>query len=163
MLELLREFHRDKASMRLRHVAAAQHVTDYNFNNTYQYVIAREDMHVRWLVDAITDLGGKVDEPAAAVLTISDKDKGEKAQKAVIAGDRDGADRFAEKWRGRLSALPNARHRTMLNVILGETAEHRRFFDLAAAGRGDLLGRRADGAGTGNGVLATRWLGGEKT
>ena len=40
----------------------------------------------------------------------------------------------------------------MLNVILGETLEHKRFFDLALAGRTDLLGRRADGAGTGGGV-----------
>jgi hypothetical protein len=51
----------------------------------------------------------------------------------------------------------------MLHVILGEVAEHKRFFDLALAGRTDLLGRRADGAGTGGGVLATRWVGGEKT
>jgi hypothetical protein len=51
----------------------------------------------------------------------------------------------------------------MLNVILGETEEHRRFFDLALAGRADLLGRRADGAGTGGGVLPTRWVGGERT
>ena len=41
----------------------------------------------------------------------------------------------------------------MLNVILGETLEHKRFFEQALAGRTDLLGRRADGAGTGGGVL----------
>ena len=46
----------------------------------------------------------------------------------------------------------------MLNVILGETLEHKRFFDQMLAGRDDLLGRRADGAGTGNGVIGTRWL-----
>ena len=45
--------------------------------------------------------------------------------------------------------MPNARHRSMLRVILGETLEHKRFFDQALAGRTDLLGRRADGAGTG--------------
>ena len=69
------------------------------------------------------------------------------------------AQRFIDKWRPRVDALPNARHRTMLNVILGETMEHKRFFDLALAGRTDLLGRRADGAGTGGGVLASRWVG----
>ena len=47
----------------------------------------------------------------------------------------------------------------MLNVILGETLEHKRFFDLALAGRDDLLGRRADGMGTGGGVLDRRWMG----
>ncbi len=80
-----------------------------------------------------------------------------------MAADRDGAARFIEKWRPRVDALPNARHRTMLKVILGEVAEHKRFFDLAVAGQTDLLGRRADGAGTGGGVLAARWVGGEKT
>ena len=46
----------------------------------------------------------------------------------------------------------------MLNVILGETLEHKRFFEQAVAGRADLLGRRAEGAGTGGGVLPTRWI-----
>ena len=54
--------------------------------------------------------------------------------------------------------MPNARHRSMLRVILGETLEHKRFFEQALAGRTDLLGRRADGAGTGGGVLGTRWI-----
>ncbi|MBA2602088.1 MAG: hypothetical protein H0U94_00740 [Acidobacteria bacterium] len=48
----------------------------------------------------------------------------------------------------------------MLRVILGEIVEQQRFFDLALAGRTDLLGRRADGAGTGGGVMPTRWVGG---
>ena len=55
MLGLLREFYRDKAAMRQSHASAARFVSDYNFNNTYQYVIAREDMHVRWLADARLD------------------------------------------------------------------------------------------------------------
>jgi hypothetical protein len=164
MLELLREFYRDKSAMRHQHVAAAQHVKDYNFNNTYQYVIAREDMHVTWVIDAITDLGGEPEEGRPQFAAPSGKSgKGKDAERTVIAADRDAAARFIEKWRGRLDALPNARHRIMLHVILGEVAEHKRFFDLALAGRTDLLGRRADGAGTGGGVLATRWLGGEKT
>jgi hypothetical protein len=160
MLELLREFHRDKFAMRYRHAAAAKYVSDYNFNNTYQYVIAREDMHLRWLVDAITDLGGQPDEsqPAGSELT----GKGSELQRRAIGRDRDDAQQFIERWRPRVDVLPNARHRTMLNVILGETLEHKRFFELALAGREDLLGRRADGAGTGNGVLGTRWVGPEK-
>jgi hypothetical protein len=161
MLELLREFHRDKAALRNGHAAAAQFVAHYDFNNTYQYVIAREDMHLRWLIDAIVDLSGQPDE--VPLTQLNPAGKAAEAQRAVIAADRDSADRFVEKWRARVDTLPNARHRTMLHVILGETVEHRRFFDLAIAGRSDLLGRRADGAGTGGGVLATRWLGGEKT
>ena len=52
----------------------------------------------------------------------------------------------------------NARHRSLLRVILGETLEHKRFFDQAVAGRSDLLGRRADGAGTGGVSCAVRWI-----
>jgi hypothetical protein len=161
MLELLQEFYRDKAALRQRHVAAAQYVSHYDFNNTYQYVIAREDMHVRWLLDAITELGGQPAEVPPVRLQPSGK--GQDAQRSVIAADRDTAQKFVEKWRDRIDALPNARHLTMLKLMLGETLEQKRFFDLAHAGRTDLLGRRADGAGTGGGVLPTRWVGGEKT
>jgi hypothetical protein len=157
MLELLREFHRDKAALRQGHIASAQFVPDYDFNNTYQYVIAREDMHLRWLIDAITDLGGEFDD--VPVPELNPAGRKAEAQTSVITGDRDSAGRFIEKWRTRVDGLPNARHRSMLHVILGETAEQRRFFDLMLAGRTDLLGRRADGAGTGGGVLATRWVG----
>jgi hypothetical protein len=161
MLDLLQEFYRAKAALRHRHAAAAKFVSDYDFNNTYQYVIAREDMHLRWLIDAIADLGAQPEEPGA--VSVAPPGKGEQAQKSVITGDRDAAEKFIDAWKDRIETLPNARHRTMLRVILGETQEQKRFFELALAGRSDLLGRRADGAGTGGGVLATRWVGGEKT
>ena len=156
LLELLREFHRDKLSMLRRHTAAARHVSHYDFNNTYQYVIAREDVQVNWLRDAILDMGGQpheVEEPE-----IRTTGKGDAVQAGVIAEDRDAAQAFIGKWRARVEGLTNARHRNMLRVILGETQEHKRFFEQAIAGRTDLLGRRADGAGTGGGVLATRWV-----
>jgi hypothetical protein len=161
MLELLREFYREKSAMRHRHAAAARFVSDYEFNNTYQYVIAREDMHLRWLIDAITDLGGEATDSVPP--DVAPSGKAVDQQRTVMAADRDGARQFVEKWRPRVAALSNARHRTMLNVILGETEEHRRFFELALGGRTDLLGRRADGAGTGGGVLPTRWVGGDRT
>jgi hypothetical protein len=47
----------------------------------------------------------------------------------------------------------------MLRVILGETLEQKRFFDQAAAGNLDLLGRRPDAVGPRVGeVLPNRWL-----
>jgi hypothetical protein len=157
MLELLREFHRDKFVLRARHIANARLVTDYDFNNTYQYIVNREDMHVRWLADALLDLQGQTDESVPPDPDVSGK--GAAAQRAALQGDSEAAQRFIDKWRSRIDALPNARHRTMLNVILGETLEQERFFDLALAGRTDLLGRRADGAGTGGGVMGSRWVG----
>jgi hypothetical protein len=49
----------------------------------------------------------------------------------------------------------------MMNVILGETLEQKRSFDQIAAGREDVLGRRANGPGspgTGGGVMGVRWI-----
>jgi hypothetical protein len=160
LLDLLRQFYTDKLTMLRRHVAAARVVSDYDFNNTYQYVIAREEMHVTWVADAVqdvsTDLGlGDVRLDDVAEPTIA---AGKGAQAAVFARDRDGAQAFVDKWKPLVATMTHARHRTMLNVILGEALEHKRFFDQAAAGRTDLLGRRADGAGTGGGVLPVRWI-----
>ena len=164
LLDFLRQFHKDKLSMLRRHEASARYVSNYDFNNTYQYVIAREEMHVTWVRDAILDVAGQTNQAVAgeaedaAEPTIQVTGKGEVAQRAVIAQDRDGAQAFVDKWRPRVAALTHARHRTMLNVILGETMEHKRFFDQAVAGRTDLLGNRPEGAGTGGGVLPTRWI-----
>jgi hypothetical protein len=156
LLALLREFHRDKLVMRQRHVAVARHIAHYDFNNTYQYVIAREDVQLNWLRDAITDMGGALEDVAEPV--IETRGKGAEVQAQLITEDRDSAGSFVDKWQPRMGALPNARHRSMLRVILGETLEHKRFFEQALAGRSDLLGRRADGAGTGGGVLGVRWI-----
>ena len=157
LLELLREFHRDKLAMYQRHVAAARDVSNYDVNNTYQYIIAREDMQVAWLADAILDMGGTLETVPEPTMTPSGK--GKQAQASIIAQDRDGADGFLAKWRPRVEAMTHARHKSMLRVILGETLEHKRFFEQALAGRTDLLGRRADGAGTAGEVLSTRWVG----
>ena len=155
LLEFLTAFFRDKLTLRNRHVAAAGFVTDYNVNNTYQYLINRDDMHVRWLQDAIVDAGGT---PAEQVVPDLDPGDEKDASRKVITADRDAAQKFVERWRERVDSLPNARHRSLLRVILGETLEQQRFFEQALAGRDDLLGRRADGAGTGGGVMKTRWV-----
>jgi hypothetical protein len=157
LLAFLREFYRDKLAERQRHVAAARYVGDYDFNNTYQYVINREDAQLGWLRSAVLDMGGTLEdvpEPA-----IDGSGKRSETQARVIGADRDAAQGFVDNWRPRIEAMPNARHRTMLRVILGETLEHKRFFEQALAGRSDLLGRRADGAGTAGEVLPERWVG----
>lgn len=153
LLDLLGEFHRDKLTMLRRHVAVARHVRDYDFNNTYQYVIAREDMHVTWVRDAILDMSGQLDDVAEPQLQA-----GKGAEQSLIGQDRDDAQRFVDKWQPRVAGMTHARHRTMLGVVIGETLEHKRFFDQATSGRSDLLGRRADGAGTGGGVMPVRWV-----
>ena len=149
--------------MKRRHEATARHVSDYDFNNTYQYVIAREEMHVSWVADAVVDVATALGQTDIALEDVpapqlSVQGKGASAQASLITQDRDQAQAFVDTWKPRVAAMTHARHRTMLNVILGETLEHQRFFDQALAGRTDLLGRRADGAGTGGGVLPTRWI-----
>ena len=156
LLALLREFYRDKAGLRQRHVAGARLVGNYDFNNTYQYIINRGDLQLSWLRDAITDLGGSVEDVAEPALNVTGK--GEQAQASVLRGDVESAQAFVDRWRDRVETLTNARNKIMLRVILGETLEQKRFFEQALAGRDDLLGRRADGAGTSGVVISTRWV-----
>jgi hypothetical protein len=150
-LALLQDFYRDRLALMNRHVEGARIVADYEFNNTYQYVIAREEVHVSWLRAAITDLGGQAPTDIKNFTVPG-------GQGAVLEDDVRQAQAFVDRWRERVEQMSNARHRTMLKVMLGEILEHKRFFEQANAGREDLLGRRMPGASTGDGVLPTRWI-----
>jgi hypothetical protein len=157
LLALLQEFHREKLAMLLRHQASARVVGQYDINNTYQYIINREEAQLSWLATAIADQGGTVVEsvdPGRAIAGSSAD-----AAPAVIEADARDAQAFVDRWRPRVEAMTNARHRGMLRVILGETLEHKRFFEQALAGRTDLLGKRAEQLGPAFGeVLPTRWI-----
>jgi hypothetical protein len=85
--------------------------------------------------------------------------KGEAGARVLVEADASAAREFVARWRPRVQAISHARHRKMLDLMLGEVAEHQRFFEMAAAGRNDLLGRRPDTTGTGGGVMSTRWVG----
>lgn len=157
LLSLLQDFYRERLALFDRHIKGARAVTDYDINNTYQYIVAREETHLTWLQTALRDLGGEVPtafEPHA----VPQAGKGAARQRAVIEGDLQQQTAFVERWTPRVDALSHARHRNMLKVILGEVHEHRRFFEQALAGRDDLLGRRRGGATTGGGVLPVRWV-----
>lgn len=158
LVATLEAFHKDKLTLRQRHVAVARLVSDYHFNNTYQYVISREDVHLSWIEAALADLGGtpaSVSEPTLPA-------PGRKPNfLPLIEEDAREAGSLVERWRPRLGDVGNDRHRKMMQVVLGETLEQKRFFDQMVAGRDDLLGRRANGpgpVGTGNGVLPVRWI-----
>jgi hypothetical protein len=155
LLALLQEFHRDKLTMTLRHEAGARVVGQYDVNNTYQYIINREDVQLSWLAAAIADLGGQTSDGADAPTIEGSRD----GARSVIEADARDAQAFVDRWRPRVEAMTNARHRGMLRVILGETLEQKRFFDQALAGRTDLLGKRAEQIGPAIGeVLPTRWV-----
>jgi hypothetical protein len=158
---LLQEFYREKLEELLRHQAAARLIGQYDVNNTYQYIIAREDVQLSWVAAALVDLGGTVDTSA------TEPERGQsmrgnrrsEAARAAIEQDAGSAQAFLDRWRPRVEAMTNARHRGMLRVILGETLEHKRFFEQALAGRTDLLGRRSEQVGPRVGeVLPTRWV-----
>ena len=156
LIDLLVECYRDKSALRQRHLAAARVVVDYDFNNTYQYVLNREEIQLQWLRDAIEDRGGKVVEAPEVTVKAG---SGKSAQVAVVKEDAAGAQAFVDKWKAKSESLTNARNQRMLEVIVGETIEAKRFFDQMTAGRTDLLGRSADGARTPGAVLPTRWVG----
>ena len=158
LLPLLQAFHRDKLTELLRHQAGAKLVGQYDANNTYQYILGREETQLSWLATAIVELGGTVvDEATEPTRAVSGK--GTAASQVIEAEDSRAAQAFVDAWRPRVDAMANARHKGMLGVILGETLEQKRFFDQALAGDTELLGRRSDEVGARIGtVLATRWI-----
>ena len=162
LVTLLQEFYRDKLVMMLRHSAAARVVRQYDANNTYQYIINREETQLSWVAKAIEELGGAVRDDADAGRSISGKGNAAARaaiERAAIEEDARDAQAFVDRWRPRVDAMDNARHAKMLRVILGEVLEAKRFFEQALAGRTDLLGRRADVLEPASGeVLPTRWI-----
>jgi hypothetical protein len=156
-LALLQDLFRDKLALFRRHQAGAERVAAYDGNNAYQYVLAREDAHLEWLRRAILEAGGAADETPGAITLPEGPAAG--LAGAVAADDARTAEAFVGRWQPRAAAMSHARDRKMIELMLGEVAEHQRFFAQAAAGRDDLLGRRPETAGTGGGVLARRWVG----
>jgi hypothetical protein len=154
LLPLLQEFYRDKLSAVLQHTADARVVSDYDANNTYQYIINREETELSWVAQAIVALDGEVPTTAG-----NEGDRPATDMRAVMERNGREAQAFVDRWRPRVDAMSNARHRKMLNVILGEALEQKRFFEQALAGRHDLLGRRTEDVGPLVGkVLPTRWV-----
>jgi hypothetical protein len=158
LLPLLGEFHRDKLSELLRHQAGARLVGQYDINNTYQYVINREEVQLSWIAAAIVELGAAVSDDVAEPERRA-SGKGPAVSNAIVEEDARAAQAFVDRWRPRVEAMTNARQRGMLRVVLGETLEQKRFFDQARAGQTDLLGRRSEHVGPRiGGVLPTRWI-----
>ena len=137
LADLIAAFYLERVGQLMRHEDVAQLVTDYDINNAYQYIIAREETHLSWLQHALLDLGAKpVDDPARGA-TLSAKGDG---WKSLAADDARANTQFVDKWRPKVETVSNARQKGMLKVILGENLEHARLFEQAAAGRKDLIG-----------------------
>jgi hypothetical protein len=169
--QFLTEFAADRLALLQRHEAGARAVGHYDFNNTYQYVINREETHLGWLQNALAGFGAPL-PAASAVLPVPSVDGlarkrgfGRREKKidpsdysGILEDDARRLSEFVERWRPRLDEVSHARHRLMLNVVLGESQEHERLFEQAAAGFEDVLGRRTGGVPRQGSVLPTRWL-----
>lgn len=151
--QLLRDLYTDRLGLLLRHEASAVVMGDYDINNAYQYVLSREETHVYWLRQALVDVGAEVpvDPPPPTVPTGT-------ASAAVAAEDARLNQAFIDKWRPRIEAITHERHRSMLNVMLNEMLEQKRFFEQAAAGRTDLLGKPMAIHERVGQVLGKRWV-----
>jgi hypothetical protein len=157
LLPLLQEFHREKLEMMLRHQAGARFMRQYDVNNTYQYIVNRDDVQLSWLETAIRELDGTVAPQSEPQRNGSGKH--DEQVRRILEEDSRDAQAFVERWRPRIADMTNARHAKMLRLILGEVLEQKLFFDQALAGRTDLLGRRGPQVGKSHGeVLPARWI-----
>lgn len=156
LAELIRDFYIERVNLLMRHEDVAQLITDYDINNAYQFIIAREQTHLSWLQHALLDLGATLvaDPSRGPVLSA----KGD-AWKAMAGDDARANTKFVDKWRARVDGVSNARHKGMLKVILGENLEHARLFEQAAAGRKDLIGTSLAINDHPGDVMANRWTG----
>ena len=158
---LLTEFAAERLALLLRHEAGARVVSHYDFNNTYQYVISREETHVQWLQNALAEDAAPLPAPAATIAVpelAKTKKRDPKVFSGILEDDARHLAAFVAKWRPRVKAMTHARHRIMLDVVLGESLEHQRLFEQAASGMEDVLGRRSSGVARQGAVLPARWM-----
>lgn len=153
---LIGEFYLARLALLMRHEEVARHVSQYDVNNAYQYVINREEAHISWVQHALLDLGAPI--PADPARPAAQPSGGSDGWKALSAEDARANQQFVETWRPKVDTVTHARHKGMLKVILGEMLEHKRIFDQAAAGREDLIGTHL-AINQRSGVVAnTRWM-----
>jgi hypothetical protein len=159
--QILTDFAADRVALLGRHEAGARVVSHYDFNNAYQYVISREETHLAWLQSALGEFTTAFPK-APATIAVPEIPKGKQGDPTVFRGVLEDDARhlasFVERWRARVAAMTHARHRIMLEVILGESREHQRVFEQAGAGIEDVLGKRTGGVPRQGAVLPTRWM-----
>jgi hypothetical protein len=160
--QFLTDFAADRLALLERHEAGARAVSHYDFNNAYQYVISREETQLSWLQSALAELGAGLPPPSRTIAvpsveTKSPKD-GRTAFRGILEDDMRHLSECVGEWRPRVTAMRHARHRIMLDVILGESGEHQRIFEQAASGMEDVLGKRTGGVARQGEVLPTRWM-----
>ena len=156
LLQLIRDFYLARLTLLMRHEEVARHVSQYDANNAYQYVINREETHVSWLQHALLDLGAAI--PADPARRAVPAGRGADAWKPLASEDAGANQQFVDAWKPRVETVTHARHKGMLKVILGEMLEHKRIFDQAATGREDVIGSHLSINQRVGVVANTRWM-----
>jgi Mn-containing catalase len=156
LADLIRDIYLERVSLLMRHEDVATVITDYDINNAYQYIIAREETHLSWLQHALLDLGAKLASDPARGATLTAKGD---AWKSFAAEDAAANARFVEKWRPKVETISNARQKGMLKIILGEMLEHKRLFDQAASGNRELIGKSLEINDHSGSVMPVRFVG----
>jgi hypothetical protein len=157
LIALLQDCYRDRLALTERHKVVAVHVSGYDANNTYQYVVNREETHLEWIASALADLEAPLPPPPPGPsLTI---ERGKDAWKGLVDEDARRGQEFLATWRPKVEALTHARNQTMLRLMLGEVREQTRLIEQVASGEPHVLGRDGEGAGKRGVVAGTRWLG----
>ena len=152
LLAFLKDFHRETLELFKARQTNAQSVAAYDANNGFQQVLGRQEVHLQWLRDAIAALGATV---ADSLDQVSGKASAETA-KSIIDVDAANQKAVIDRWAPRVAMVTNARHRKMVELILGEMKEHLRVLQQAADSRADLLGRHSDGKVLRGSVMAAR-------
>ena len=80
----------------------------------------------------------------------------EDSARSIIETDARNQKAFIDRWFPLVAVVTNARHRKMLELVLGEMKEHLRVLQQAAESRADLLGRHSDGKVLRGTVMAAR-------
>jgi bacterioferritin (cytochrome b1) len=152
LLAFLNEFHRDTLVMFKTRQTSAQSVAAYDANNGYQQILGRQEVHLQWLAEAIAALGGTAADSPDQVSGQASRE----SARSIIDSDAASQNAFVERWTPRVATVTNARHRKMLELILGEMEEHLRVLRQAADSRADLLGRHSAGKVLRGTVMAAR-------
>jgi hypothetical protein len=159
--KLLTDFTAERVALLNRHEAGARVVSHYDFNNTYQYVISREETHLTWLGSALAEFPLPLPSPSSSLAVPAIPKVGKTVDastfRVILDDDARGLSGFMEKWRPKVAQMTHARHRTLLDVVLGESMEHSRLFAQASAGFEDVLGKRTAGSTRVGAVLPSRW------
>ena len=103
LLALLQEFYRETLELFNARQSNARSVAAYDANNGYQQVLGRQDVHLRWLADAIA--GARRNAPRRCRIQRRSRGRATAtAARSLIESDARSQQAFIERWTPRVAA-----------------------------------------------------------